>query len=222
MGRRTFLCGSDWRCAVADLHVKFLRRLGLRRLLQHVMLHDHLLIGVDGRVRVIRVVAWLVAARLIRWLGGQWLFALAAQQLAAEAKSEEETFQANRKWWHKEQKFSKINQCLSLELPRIGRRCHQVGVCATLWHSLYTIQIPNMCRLKRKTNRCRPVNQSLFLKPKNLCMRRSIGAQNSSARPLIVETRQFLPQVGCVWQVPVDSLCVLWWEAYSRFYVTLL
>lgn len=53
MGRRTILCGSDWRCAVANLHVEFLRRLGLRRLLQHVMLHDRLLVGVDGRVRVI-------------------------------------------------------------------------------------------------------------------------------------------------------------------------
>lgn len=53
MGRRRILCGSDRRRAVADLHVEFLRRLGLRGLLQHVMLHDHLLVGVDGRVCVV-------------------------------------------------------------------------------------------------------------------------------------------------------------------------
>lgn len=89
-GRRRLLCGSDGRRAVADLHVEFLRRLDLRRLLQHVVLHDHLLVGVDGRVRVVRVVARLVAAGLIGRLRGQGLFALAAQQLAAEAKPEEE------------------------------------------------------------------------------------------------------------------------------------
>lgn len=109
-GRRTILCGSDRRRAVADLHVEFLRRLGLRRLLQHVMLHDHLLVGVDGRVRVIWVVTWLVAARLIRRLRGQWLLALTAQQLAAEEKSEEEKLQTNIKCWNKEQMSSK--QCV--------------------------------------------------------------------------------------------------------------
>lgn len=48
--------GSDrWR-AVADLRVEFVRCLVLWRLLQHVVLHDHLLVSIDWRVRVVRVV----------------------------------------------------------------------------------------------------------------------------------------------------------------------
>ena len=48
--------GSDrWR-AVADLHVELVGRLGQWRLLQHVVLHDHLLISIDWGVCVIGVV----------------------------------------------------------------------------------------------------------------------------------------------------------------------
>lgn len=48
--------GSDgWR-AVADLHVEFVMRLRKRRLLQHLVLHDHLLVSVDRGVCVVRVV----------------------------------------------------------------------------------------------------------------------------------------------------------------------
>lgn len=48
--------GSDgWR-AVANLHIEFVRCPGQRRLLQHVVLHDHLLVGVDRGVCVVRVV----------------------------------------------------------------------------------------------------------------------------------------------------------------------
>ena len=57
--------GSDGRRAVADLHVELVRRLGQRRLLQHLVLHDHLLVSVDRSVRVVRVVPRLVSARLI-------------------------------------------------------------------------------------------------------------------------------------------------------------
>lgn len=48
--------GSDrWR-AVADLRIEFVRRFGQRRLLQHVVLHDHLLVSIDRGVCVVRVV----------------------------------------------------------------------------------------------------------------------------------------------------------------------
>lgn len=57
--------GSDGRRAVADLHVELVGRLGQRRLLQHLVLHDHLLVGVDRGVRVVRVIPRLVSARLI-------------------------------------------------------------------------------------------------------------------------------------------------------------
>lgn len=59
------MLGSDRRRAVADLRVEFVGRLEQRGLLQQVVLQDGLLVGVDGRVRVIRVVPRLVAARLI-------------------------------------------------------------------------------------------------------------------------------------------------------------
>lgn len=48
--------GSDWWRAVADLHVKFVRRLGKRRLLQHFVLHDDFLVGIYWGVCVVRVV----------------------------------------------------------------------------------------------------------------------------------------------------------------------
>lgn len=48
--------GSDGWCAVADLHVELVRRLGQWRPLQHVVLHDRLLISIDGGVRVVRVI----------------------------------------------------------------------------------------------------------------------------------------------------------------------
>lgn len=73
--------GSDRRRAVADLRVELVRRLGQRRLLQHVVLHDGLLVGVDRGVCVVGVVPRLVSARLIGRLRGQRLFALKAQQL---------------------------------------------------------------------------------------------------------------------------------------------
>lgn len=44
-----------WR-AVADLRVEFVGHLVRLRLLQHVVLHDSLLVSVDGRVRVVGVV----------------------------------------------------------------------------------------------------------------------------------------------------------------------
>lgn len=78
--------GSDGRRAVADLHVEFVGRFGQRRLLQHVVLHDHLLVSVDRGVCVVRVVPRLVSARLIGRLRGQRLFTLAAQQLAEGRK----------------------------------------------------------------------------------------------------------------------------------------
>lgn len=49
--------GSDRRRAVADLRVELVGRLVRLRLLQHVVLHDRLLVRVDGRVRVVGVVA---------------------------------------------------------------------------------------------------------------------------------------------------------------------
>lgn len=58
------------------------------RLLQHVVLHDGLLISVDGRVRVVGVVPWLVPAGLIGRLWGHRLFALTAQQVAADRNQE--------------------------------------------------------------------------------------------------------------------------------------
>ena len=51
-----YAVGSDRWSAVADLHVEFVRRLGQRRLLQQVVLHDHLLVSVDWGVCVVRVV----------------------------------------------------------------------------------------------------------------------------------------------------------------------
>lgn len=78
--------GSDGRRAVADLRVEFVRPAG-RRLLQHAVLDDGLLVGVDGGVGLIGVVPGLVAARLIGRLRGQRLFALKAQQLAGETTS---------------------------------------------------------------------------------------------------------------------------------------
>ncbi len=48
--------GSDRGRAVADLHVELVRRLGQWRLLQHVVLHDYLLVSIDRGVRVVRVV----------------------------------------------------------------------------------------------------------------------------------------------------------------------
>lgn len=47
---------SDRRRAVADLCVELVGRLVRPRLLQHVVLHDCLLVSVDGRVRVVGVV----------------------------------------------------------------------------------------------------------------------------------------------------------------------
>lgn len=44
-----------WR-AVADLRVELVGHLVWLRLLQHVVLHDGLLVGVDGRVHVVGVV----------------------------------------------------------------------------------------------------------------------------------------------------------------------
>ena len=76
---------SHRRRAVAHVDVElvcFGRR--RRRLLQHAVLHDHLLVGVDGRIGVVRVVARLVAARLIGRLRRQRLLALTAQQLAGK------------------------------------------------------------------------------------------------------------------------------------------
>lgn len=53
-----------WR-AVADLGVIFVRRLVQRRFFPHVVPQDHLLVGIDGGICVVRVVAGLVSARLI-------------------------------------------------------------------------------------------------------------------------------------------------------------
>lgn len=80
--------GSDRWYAVADLHVEFVRCLEQRRLLQHVVLHDHLLVSIDWGVCVVRVVPWLVSARLIGWLWGQGFFTFAAQELTAERNQE--------------------------------------------------------------------------------------------------------------------------------------
>lgn len=56
---------SDRRRAVADLRGEFVGRLVPLRLLQHVVLHDGLLVSVDGGVRVVGVVPGLVPAGLI-------------------------------------------------------------------------------------------------------------------------------------------------------------
>lgn len=48
--------GSDRWYAVADLHVEFVRCLVQRRFLQHVVLHDHLLVSIDWGICVIGVV----------------------------------------------------------------------------------------------------------------------------------------------------------------------
>lgn len=76
-----------WR-AVADLRVEFVGHLVRPRLLQHVVLHDRLLVGVDGRVRVVGVVPRLVPAGLIGRLRGHGLFALTTQQVAADTNQE--------------------------------------------------------------------------------------------------------------------------------------
>lgn len=76
-----------WR-AVADLRVEFVGHLVRPRLLQHVVLHDGLLVSVDGRVRVVGVVPRLVPAGLIGRLRGHGLFALTAQQVAADTNQE--------------------------------------------------------------------------------------------------------------------------------------
>jgi len=77
--------GSDRRSAVSDLRFELFRRLGQWRLLQHSVLHDHLLVGIDRGVCVIRVVPRLVSACLIGWLWTKRLFALAAQHLAGRS-----------------------------------------------------------------------------------------------------------------------------------------
>lgn len=79
---------SDRGRAVADLRVEFVGHLVRPRLLQHVVLHDRLLVGVDGRVRVVGVVPRLVPAGLIGRLRGHGLFALTAQQVAADTNQE--------------------------------------------------------------------------------------------------------------------------------------
>lgn len=72
---------SDRRCTIADLSIVLFHRLGPRRLLQHLVLHDDLFVGVDGGFCVIRVIARLVSARLIGRLRAQRFFAFTAQQL---------------------------------------------------------------------------------------------------------------------------------------------
>lgn len=79
---------SDRRRAVADLRGEFVGRLVRLRLLQHVVLHDGLLVSVDGGVRVIGVVPGLVPAGLIGRLRGHRLFALTAQEVAADTTQE--------------------------------------------------------------------------------------------------------------------------------------
>lgn len=54
--KRLGVRSDRWR-AVADFRVEFVRHLVQLRLLQHVVLHDGLLISVDGRVGVVGVVA---------------------------------------------------------------------------------------------------------------------------------------------------------------------
>lgn len=49
--------GSDRGCAIANLNAELFCCLGQRRLLQHLVLHDHLLVGINGAVCVIGVVA---------------------------------------------------------------------------------------------------------------------------------------------------------------------
>lgn len=77
--------GSDRRRAVADLGAELVRHLGQRRLLLHVVLHDDFLVCIDWSVCVVRVVPWLISARLIGWLGRHGLFAFAAEQLATSS-----------------------------------------------------------------------------------------------------------------------------------------
>lgn len=58
------MVSDGWR-AVTDLNIEFFCSFDGQRLLQHVVLHDHLLVGIDRGVCVIRVVPRLVSARLI-------------------------------------------------------------------------------------------------------------------------------------------------------------
>lgn len=91
-----------------------------------------------------------------------------------------------------------------------------------------------MITKKNTSYRCQSVNQTLFLKAQNQflrCLEGDLDHVLYVAVPLghkiktLVDsgdTRQFLPQVGCVWQVPVHNLCVICREAYSRVCVALL
>jgi hypothetical protein len=69
---------SHRRCAIAHINVKLVCFRWQRRILQHSVLHDHILVGIYGRVRVVGVVAWLVSTRLIGCFWGHRLLAFTA------------------------------------------------------------------------------------------------------------------------------------------------
>lgn len=74
------------RCAVTHVDAKLLRGLGGQGPPHGLSLEDHLLVGIDGVLCVIRVVPGLVATCLVGRFGCQRFFALATDDGAANTQ----------------------------------------------------------------------------------------------------------------------------------------